>query len=148
MRTCQFKPANHKEETLTDPNATTVSPDSPTAMTRPARAVRPLPEGVLPDEISWRSQVFDAIGRTFIGTPEKLGVSPAFYYLAAERPQSKSLFSDMVRDNVRDQFTRRELRAMIARRMLVVGAIVIAVSWMFTDRYTQALATSAAHLFN
>ena len=140
--------ANNEEETLTDHNATDVQLHAPTAMTPLAHAVRPMPYGALPDEISWRSKAFDAIGRALFGTPEKLGVSPSFYYIAADRPQAKAAYADMVRDNVRDQFTRRELRSLIARRMLVVGAVVIAASFTFTGSYTQALASSAAHFVN
>ncbi|MCA8162015.1 hypothetical protein [Burkholderia cepacia] len=127
---------------------TTNLPEAPAAIKLQSVKAPPVPYGALPDEISWRSKVFDAIGRTLFGTPEKLGVGPAFYYIAADRPQSKALYSEMVRDNVRDQHIRRELRALIAHRMLVVGAIVIVVSFMFTGSYTSALATSAANLFN
>ncbi|WP_186083191.1 hypothetical protein [Burkholderia gladioli] len=133
---------------MTNTTATTTQRVAPAPLASMPNDERPLPYGALSDEISWRSKVFDRIGRTFFGTPEKLGVSPGFYYIAAERPQSKPDFGEMVRDNVRDQFTRRELRALIARRMLIVGAIVVAVSWTFTGSYAQALASSATHFFD
>ncbi|WP_186197701.1 hypothetical protein [Burkholderia gladioli] len=133
---------------MTDTTAITAQSVEPSPLVPVPSDERPLPYGALPDEISWRSKVFDALGRSLFGTPERLGVSPAFYYIAAERPQSKADYSEMVRDNVRDQFTRRELRVWIARRMLIVGVIVVAVSWSFTGSYAQALASSATYFFN
>ena len=111
-----------------------------------APAVRVLPDGGLSDEISWRSKVFDKIGRVLIGPPEKLGVRSNFYYIQAERAQFA--LRETLRENVRDQFIRRELRVMFARRMLVVGLVVVVIGVLCTDGYTQALAGSVARFLN
>ncbi|AOZ05801.1 hypothetical protein BKK80_08250 [Cupriavidus malaysiensis] len=100
--------------------------------------------GALADEISWRSKVFDVIGRLIFGSPKALGVREGFYHVAAERPQ----FSFELRNNVRDQLIRRDIRVWLSRRMLIVGAVLIVVSFMLNDRYTQALAASAHTFFN
>ncbi|SDG96482.1 hypothetical protein SAMN05216466_106210 [Paraburkholderia phenazinium] len=108
--------------------------------------VRILPNGALSDEISWRSKVFDKIGRVLIGPPEKLGVRSNFYFIQADRAQFFSL--ETLRENVRDQFVRRELRAMISRRMLLVGAVVVVIGVLCADGDALALAGSVAHFLN
>ncbi|MBB2981379.1 MULTISPECIES: hypothetical protein [Burkholderiaceae] len=100
-------------------------------------------DGMFPDEISWRSKVLDAIGRSLFGSTRALGVREGFYHVAAERSQRNGL-----RANVRDQLIRRDIRVWLSRRMLVVGAVLIIVSFLLNDRYTQALATSAQHFIH
>ena len=117
--------------------------------TTPASRQKPertLQFGALPDEISWRSKVFDVIGRLIFGSPKALCVREGFYHVAAERPQIRT--NDNLRNNIHDQFIRRDIRVWLSRRMLVVGAALIVVSFLLNDRYTQALATSAQHFFN
>lgn len=118
------------------PTTTTESPSQKSTPT--------LQFGALADEISWRSKVFDVIGRLIFGSPKALGVREGFYHVAAERPQ----FSFELRNNVRDQLIRRDIRVWLSRRMLIVGAVLIVVSFMLNDRYTQALAASAHTFFN
>ena len=84
-----------------------------TVPTTPGRPVRQKPTrtlqfGALADEISWRSKVFDVIGRLIFGSPKALGVREGFYHVAAERPQIRT--RDNLRNNVRDQFIRRDRR--------------------------------------
>lgn len=102
--------------------------------------------GALPDEISWRSKVFDYIGRRLFGSPEALGVRESFYYVAAERPQFQ--IRKELRDNVRDQHIRRDIRVWLSRRMLIVGVVVVAVSVALSDGYTQALATATQQIIH
>ncbi|PRE86674.1 hypothetical protein [Burkholderia gladioli] len=100
-------------------------------------------DGMFPDEISWRSKVFDIIGRAVFGSPQALRVRESFYFVAAERSQRSGL-----RTNVREQLIRRDIRVWLSRRMLIVGVLVVAASFALTDSYTQALATAAQHYFN
>ncbi|WP_186193903.1 hypothetical protein [Burkholderia gladioli] len=123
-------------------------PTVPTTTGRPVRQ-KPAPAlqfGALADEISWRSKVFDVIGRLIFGSPKALGVREGFYHVAAERPQIRT--RDYLRNNVRDQFIRRDIRVWLSRRMLIVGAVLIVVSYVLNDSYTQALSASAKHFFN
>ncbi|PQV53326.1 hypothetical protein [Paraburkholderia sp. BL21I4N1] len=123
-------------------------PNVPTTTGRPDRQ-KPTPAlqyGALADEISWRSKVFDFIGRLVFGPTKALAVREGFYHVAAERPQIRT--RDNLRNNVRDQFIRRDIRVWVSRRMLIVGAVLIVVSYVLNDSYTQALSASAQHFFN
>lgn len=129
----------------------TLNHNRSTVPTTPGRPVRQKPTrtlqfGALADEISWRSKVFDVIGRLIFGSPKALGVREGFYHVAAERPQIRT--RDNLRNNVRDQFIRRDIRVWLSRRMLIVGAVLIVVGYALNGSYTHALSASAQNFFN
>ncbi|MCY0387903.1 hypothetical protein OVY01_11775 [Robbsia sp. Bb-Pol-6] len=83
--------------------------------------------------VSWRSKVYDRIGRAIFGEPP----SKDFYYIEGDRvlEQTHASFIRSVHANL----LRRDLRALVSCRMLILGIVLGAICWWNAGEYTGAL---------
>lgn len=87
------------------------------------------------DPISWRSKVYDRIGRAlFIEPPASYD---DFYFIEGDRVYGA--YQEDMQKAVHCNLLRRDLRALVSQRMLFVGALVVALGMLCAGGLVSAL---------
>lgn len=85
------------------------------------------------DPISWRSKVYDRIGRALFIEPHY----EDFYFIEGDRVYG--VYQTDMRKAVRCNLLRRELRALVSQRMLFVGVLVVVFGMLCAGGLVSAL---------